>query len=317
MSISAQHKRRDCGVSRFAVAPSLFRRTKSRWSGDAHWRSIPYPDRVPPINHVLNLTTQAILTDLSWGLTALLLVIAIRMGVRQRTPFYALVVLGALVGAFAEPLYDVAMMLYFYSTPGMWTHFTAFDIPQPIWTHSGYVVLYAAPAIYITRQIARGLMTRRTLFAWAGITLLESATFEIIGINGGLYSYWGPHVFRIFQYPLVIGVLEAAQVICFAVAASQLRARCTGQWQLLGLFVLFPCTFFMANFGAGWPTIIAVHLEHTSTPVIAAATLVSICFAVLLVRAAASFLSPRSAADGADRASRLGETHVQPVLGEG
>jgi hypothetical protein len=257
---------------------------------------------VPPIDHPLNLTTQAILTDLSWALTAVLLVIAIWMGVRERTPFYALLVLGALVGAFAEPLYDVAMMLYFYSTPGMWTHFTAFDIPQPIWTHSGYVVLYAAPAIYIARQIARGMMTHRTLFIWAGITLLESAAFETIGINGGLYSYWGPHVFRIFQYPLVIGVLEAAQVIVFAVAASQLRARCTAQWQLLGLFVLFPCTFFMTNFGAGWPTIIAVHLKHTSTPVIAAATVMSICLAAVLVRAAASLLS-RSTADAADRAS--------------
>ena len=179
---------------------------------------------MPPIDHPLNLTTQAILTDLSWALTAVLLVIAIRMGVRERTPFYALLVLAALVGAFAEPLYDVAMMLYFYSTPGMWTHFTAFDIPQPIWTHSGYVVLYAAPAIYITRQIARGMMTRRTLFVWAGITLLESAAFEIIGINGGLYSYWGPHVFRIFQYPLVIGVLEAAQVICLR--GSGIAAAC-------------------------------------------------------------------------------------------
>ena len=257
---------------------------------------------MPPIDHPLNLTTQAILTDLSWALTAVLLVIAIRMGVRERTPFYALLVLAALVGAFAEPLYDVAMMLYFYSTPGMWTHFTAFDIPQPIWTHSGYVVLYAAPAIYIARQIALRMMTRRTLFVWAGITLLESAGFEIIGINGGLYGYWGPHVFRIFQYPLVIGVLEAAQVIVFAVAASQLRGRCTAQWQLLGLFVLFPCTFFMANFGAGWPTIIAVHLKHTSTPVIAAATVTSICLAAVLVRAAASFL-PRSTADAADRES--------------
>ena len=168
---------------------------------------------------------QAILTDVSWALTAVLLVLAVWMGVRERTPFYALLVLGALVGAFAEPLYDVAMMLYFYSTPGMWTHFTAFDIPQPIWTHSGYVVLYAAPAIYITRQIARDMMTRQTLFFWAGITLLESAAFEMIGINGGLYTYWGPHVFRIFQYPLVIGVLEAAQVICFAIAASVLRDR--------------------------------------------------------------------------------------------
>jgi hypothetical protein len=240
---------------------------------------------------------QAILTDASWALTAVLLAIAIWMGLRERTPFYALLVLGALVGAFAEPLYDVAMMLYFYSTPGMWTHFTAFDIPQPIWTHSGYVVLYAAPAIYITRLIARSAMTRRTLFIWAGITLIESAAFEMIGINGGLYTYWGPHAFRILQYPLVIGVLEAAQVICFAVAASVLRDRHTSRWQLLGLFVLFPCTFFMANFGAGWPTIIAVHLKHTSTPVVVAGTVVSICLAVALVRAAAAFLPQQPAVD--------------------
>jgi hypothetical protein len=270
---------------------------------------------VAPIDHELNLTTQAILTYGSWALTAAILVIAIWMGMRERTPFYALLVLAALVGAFAEPLYDVGMMLYFYSTEGMFTHFTAFDIPQPIWTHSGYVVLYAAPAIYITHQIARGTMTRNKLFVWAGITLLESAAFEIIGINGGLYSYWGPHVFRIFQYPLVIGVLEAAQVICFAVAASQLRSRANGQWQLLGLFVLFPCTFFMVNFGAGWPTIIALHLEHTSTPVIATATVVSIGFAVVLVWAAASLLPQRSAGDADGRAEVAGQ-RAQPVLGE-
>jgi hypothetical protein len=259
---------------------------------------------------------QAILTDVSWALTAVLLGLAVWMGVRERTPFYALLVLGALVGAFAEPLYDVAMTLYFYSTPGMWTHFTAFDIPQPIWTHSGYVVLYAAPAIYITRQIARDTMTRQRLFFWAGITLLESAAFEMIGINGGLYTYWGPHVFRIFQYPLVIGVLEAAQVICFAIAASVLRDRHTSLWQLLGLFVLFPCTFFMANFGAGWPTIIAVHLKHTSTLAVTAATLVSIGLAVMLVRMSASFL-PQGAADDAEGVPRVSATkHTQPVSGK-
>ena len=271
---------------------------------------------MPPVDHPLNLTMQAILTDVSWALTAVLLVLAVWMGVRERTPFYALLVLGALVGAFAEPLYDVAMMLYFYSTPGMWTHFTAFDIPQPIWTHSGYVVLYAAPAIYITRQIARDTMTRQTLFFWAGITLLESAAFEMIGINGGLYTYWGPHVFRIFQYPLVIGVLEAAQVICFAIAASVLRDRHTSLWQLLGLFVLFPCTFFMANFGAGWPTIIVVHLKHTSTLAVTAATVVSIGLAVVLVRAAASFLPQQPAVDMASSPSRSGTTHTQPLPGE-
>jgi hypothetical protein len=274
---------------------------------------------VPPVDHALNLTTQAILTYGSWALTAVILGLAIRMGTRERTAFYPLMVLAAMVGAFAEPLYDVAMKLYFYSTPGMLTHFTAFDIPQPIWTHSGYVVLYASSAIFITRAIGRGTLTRHALYIWAGVELLMSAVFEMVGINGGTYSYWGPHVFRILQYPLVIGVLEAAQVVCFAVAASQLRARCGSQWQLLILFVLFPFTFFGANFGAGWPTIIAIHLEHPSTPLTAAATVLSIALAVILVRAAASFVPQQSARGDVDGmlGSLESPTHGRRVVSTG
>ena len=270
---------------------------------------------MPPVDHALNLTTQAILTYASWGLTVVILALAVRMGRREGTPFYALMVLAVMVGAFVEPLYDVAMTLYFYSTEGMWTHFTAFDIPQPIWTHSGYVVLYASAAIYVAREIARGTLTRRKLFVCAGIELLMSATFEIFAINAGAYSYWGPHVFRIFEYPLVIGVLEAAQVMCFAVAASALRVRTSRQWQLLGLFVLFPCTFLMANFGAGWPAIIALHAEHTTTLLVAVATVISIGFAVVLVWTAAAFLPQRSAADAEDRARGVGEQRPQSLLG--
>jgi hypothetical protein len=269
-----------------------------------------------PIDHQLNLTTQAILTYASWTLTVVIMLLAVRMGRREGTPFYALMVLAAMVGAFVEPLYDVAMMLYFYSTDGLWTHFTAFDIPQPIWTHSGYVVLYASTAIFVAREIARGTVTRRRLFMWAGVELVISAAFEIFGINAGAYSYWGPHVFRIFQYPLLIGVLEAAQVICFAVAASQLRFRVTRRWQLLGLFMVFPCTFLMANFGAGWPAIIAVHLQHTTPLVVAGATVISIGFAVVLVWAAAALLSqPARPADAEDGLRGAGEHHPEPSLG--
>jgi hypothetical protein len=271
---------------------------------------------MPPIDHQLNLTTQAILTYASWTLTVAILIVSVRMGRREGTPFYALMVLAAMVGAFVEPLYDVAMMLYFYSTDGMWTHFTAFEIPQPVWTHSGYVVLYASTAIFVARAIARGTVTRRRLFMWAGLELVISAAFEIFGINAGAYSYWGPHVFRIFQYPLLIGVLEAAQVICFAVAASQLRIRATRRWHLLGLFLLFPCTFLMANFGAGWPAIIAVHLQDTTPLFVAAATVVSLGFAVVLVGAAAAFVSQPSPAAVAEDGSRVvGDQHPQASFG--
>lgn len=269
---------------------------------------------MPPVDHPLNLTAQAIFNYASWSLTALLLLVAIRMGLRERTPFYPLLVVAALVGAFGEPLYDVAMMLYFYSTEGMTTHFTAFDIPQPIWTHSGYAVLYAAAAVVITRAIWRGTVTRKKLFAFAGMELLMSCAFEMFGINAGAYSYWGPHVLRIFNYPLVIGVLEAAQVICFAVLASQLRVRATAPWQLLGLVVLFPFTFFGANFGAGWPMIISLHAAHSSTALVMAGTLASIALAGALVAMAAGLLPSGSAGAAERRSGGIGQQHAQAVF---
>jgi hypothetical protein len=247
---------------------------------------ITRPDSVT--NHHLNHAGQDVLTFVSWALTVVLLIATIHMGKKERTPFYVLIVLAAMVGAFAEALYDAALSLYFYSNHGMQTFYTAFGVPQPIWTHSGYAVLYAAPAVFIAQKIRQGRFRAQTLYAWAGVELLMSCVFEITGINIGTYTYWGPHVLRIFHYPLVIGVLEAAQVVCFAVAACQLRRLASSPWALLGLFVVFPCTFFLANFGAGSAVIIGIHLQHTTRLAVYLTTLVSILFAVVLVRFAAA-----------------------------
>jgi hypothetical protein len=250
----------------------------------------------PPIGHELNLTTQAVLLYGSWVVTAAVLLIAVRMGIRQRTVFYPLLVVAVLIGAFVEPLYDTAMMLYFYSTKGMVTHFTAFGIPQPLWTHSGYVVLYAVPALFITRDAWRGTLTNKRLYTFACLEFLMSCAFEMIGINGGAYTYWGPHTLRVLHYPLIIGVLETAQVVVFAVAAAVLRRRVTHQVGLFGLLVLFPCTFLGANFGAGWPTIIAIHLAAPTIPAVVLGTVLSTILALLLIRAASALL-PALASD--------------------
>jgi hypothetical protein len=248
----------------------------------------------PPIGHVLNLTTQAVLLYGSWVLTVVVLAVAVRMGARERTAFYPLLVLAVLVGAFVEPIYDTAMMLYFYSTAGMVTHFTAFGIPQPLWTHSGYVVLYGVPALVITRSMWLGTLTPGRLYALAGLELVMSCALEMIGINGGAYAYWGPHEFRVLNYPLIIGILEATQVVVFAVAADALRRRVSGgagsdgSFGLFGLFVLFPCTFLGANLGAGWPTIIAIHLARPSAPITVAGNLLSLALAALVIHAAAT-----------------------------
>jgi hypothetical protein len=244
-----------------------------------------------PVHHHLDLTGQNVLTYGSWGLTIVLIAVAIRLGRREGgTPFYVLLVLAAMVAALAEPLYDEGFSLYFYSTHGMQTTFTAFGIPQPVWAYSGYAVLYAAPAVYICRKVRQGRLTRRGLFAVAAVEFLMSCTFEIVGINIGTYTYWGPHVFRVFHYPLVIGVLETAQVICFGVAAAELRRRVNTRGGQLAVFALFPITFFMANFGAGAAVIIGIHAQHTTQLLVSVTTLVSIGCAAVLIRFAAAFV---------------------------
>ena len=242
-----------------------------------------------PYDHPLNLTTQAILSYGSWALTAVLLLIAIKKDLHYRSPFFTFLILSAMVAALAEPLYDVGFMLLFY-TPGIWSTFSAFGIPQPVWAYSGYVVLYSGVAMFICESMHKGLMPAG-LYKWAGLVLAMSMAFEIIGIQGGAYTYWGPHAFRIFDYPLAIGVLETAQVICFSLAASVLRRRASSPLHLLGLFVIFPCTFYMANFGAGAPLIIALHLDTPSPAIVAICSAASISFALLLIHGAAKLLS--------------------------
>lgn len=249
-----------------------------------------------PVDHPLNLVTQTVLVAGSYAIWAIMLLVTFRMGIRQRTPFFLLIILASAFGGIFEPLYDEGLMLWFYA-PGQWTAYTSFGIPQPIWVYSGYVTLYGATAVFICDGIAKG-MSRSTLYKWAGVEMLCSCVFEMIGINGGAYEYWGPHVFRIFEYPLVIGVLETAQVICFSVAAAELRRRANGVLPLLGLFVLFPCTFYFANFGAGAATIVAIHLDDPAPAVVMVATLLSIGFALLLIWGAAQLLPALRTAPG-------------------
>lgn len=249
----------------------------------------------PPIGHALNLGTQAVLLYGSWILTLAVLVIAAVIGRREHTWFYVLLVLSVGVGAFVEPLYDTAMMLYFYSTSGMVAHFTAFGIPQPLWTHSGYVVLYAVPALLIARRAHRGTLTRAHIYSFAALEFGMSCVFEMIGINGGAYAYWGPHVLRILNYPVIIGLLETAQVVVFATVATTLRRHVPERLSGPSLFVVFPCTFLGINFGAGWPTIIAIHLAAPHMAVTLAATLLSAALALSVVHAVARVHSHRRA----------------------
>lgn len=240
---------------------------------------------------------QHVFTWASWAIVLVMLVIAVRMGLKDRTPFYVIAILAVGVGAFFEPLYDIAFDLWFYDNVdgepgGMWSHFSAFGVEQPNWTHSGYIILYANMLLYAGRRIIAGTMTRQVLFVCFAIEFVSSCVFEVIGTSTDVYTYWGPHEFRIVNYPVVIGALEACQVVLFTAIACALYTRARHWSQLLLLFVLFPITFFGGNFGVGAPTIISLHLDDPSSTAVwvGAGSLISIAGTIAAVYGVSLFL---------------------------
>lgn len=263
--------------------------------------------------HPLSLTWQAIFTYASWAIALAMVGVAVYLWRRERTPFYLCAVLAAAVAAFAEPLYDVAFDLWFYDahkngTPGaMWTHFTAFGVIQPNWTHSGYVILYAAVPLYAGRRMYEGTLSRRGLFTVWAIEIVSSCVFEMVGTGVNVYTYYGPFVLRLWHYPLVIGVLEGTQTVLFTVLATQIWRRVRSGWGLTALFAAFPITMFGVNFGLGWPVIISLHLSpgDFSRGVVWAGTLVSLALCPLVINGAHRFIATRPADDA--------EVRPQPV----
>lgn len=147
------------------------------------------PTLQPPVDHPLSLPMQLILLSASYAIWVGLFIYSIRLGLRERTPFYSVMVMAVGIGAFIEPIYDEVLMLYFYR-PGQVSMFTAFDIPQPAWTLSGYVTLYASVALFVTQDIANGTMTKVKFWRYCILELLSSCLFEMVAINGGAYEYW-------------------------------------------------------------------------------------------------------------------------------
>jgi hypothetical protein len=245
----------------------------------------------------LDLAWQDVFTYASWAIALAMLIVAVQLGRRHRTSFYALAVIGVGISAFAEPLYDVAFDLWFYDAhngaPGaMYSHFTAFGVVQPVWTHSGYIALYAGPALYAGRRMYQGSLSRKWLFIIWGIEIATSCVFEVIGTGVDVFTYYGPYEMRICNYPLVIGVLEGTQVVLFTVLAVNLWRRIRTGWGMTGLLAVHPVTMYAANFGLGAPLIIALHLNRPdfSSGLVWAATFLVYGLCPLAVFGASKFL---------------------------
>ncbi|MGQ0629450.1 MAG: hypothetical protein ACT4P1_00270 [Sporichthyaceae bacterium] len=273
--------------------------------------------RMPPevMERELDMMWQDIFTYASYAIAIAMLVWAFQLGMKHRTAFFVLISLGVFISAFAEPLYDVAFDLWFYDVENgqsgaMYSHFSAFGVVQPIWSHSGYLILYAGPCLYAGWKMYQGQVTRNFLLAIWGIEIATSCVFEMIGTGVDVYTYYGPFEMRLWNYPLVVGFLEGTQVILFTVLAVNVWRKIQRGWGMASLLYTHPITMFGVNFGIGAPVIIALHLDGDdfSSGIVLAAELLVIGLCAMAVFGAAKFLPtapPEQAAPGSAKPERV------------
>ena len=228
----------------------------------------PIPDQPGDLPD-LNTTLQSIVTIALWAGTIALVLYAIHLSRRDRSPIAILLVLAVAVGSLIEPLYDISYHLFWHDfdangESAQWTLFESFDLPQPVWVMPAYVVVFAGPAIFMYQGLAKGTNLRH-VFKLAAITACTTAAFEILMINLDLYSYWSPQTMRVLDYPIWIACMEAAQITTFAMLVALLWRKATKPVHLLAAFLIFPANFAFSTLGAGFPGIIAINMDDPSS----------------------------------------------------
>lgn len=233
----------------------------------------------PPYDLPLDTAMQTLATAVLWGGTVLLLLWAIKIWRDEGSPFAVLLVLAVAVGSLIEPLYDTAYHLFWLDNGDQWTLFTAFGLPQPVWVMPAYIMVFAFPALVLSRKIEQGAGLD-TIWKFAALTAFTTTIFETVAVNIDLYVYYGDHPMRLFDYPLWIGFMEAAQITGFAILATVLKLRAVKPQHLLALFVIFPANFAFDTLGAGFPTIMAINTPGPQDAVMWVTSFVSIGMAV-------------------------------------
>ncbi len=135
-----------------------------------------------PLDHPLNLVAQSVFTCASWSLTVVLLVVAIRWSLRDRSSCPVLIVLAGMYGArctnrcttWASGCCSTCLV----SGPGS-PRSTRRSRPG---TSAVTPSLYAGEAMFICHRIRNG-MDGRGLLKAAACVFAASCLFEMIGIN--------------------------------------------------------------------------------------------------------------------------------------
>jgi hypothetical protein len=210
-------------------------------------RSVPQP----PVDMVMPPLQQTIFTVLVHIPFVILLGLAIRVYLRDRSPVPMLFMAGGLLATFMEPVVDVLGLCYFPRT-GQWVGLETFGRPIPAFMWAVYSWFVGGQAFLFWRWMQRGTLTRHRMWQVWGITWLVNAVLELPGLLMGVYTYYGAQPFSVFGFPLWWPAINATMPVVAAYAVHRLWPHLTGA-KVLFIVPLVPMADAMTNGALGWP----------------------------------------------------------------
>lgn len=243
---------------------------------------------VPPVDQALDTTGQAVLTVVTALAAVVALTLIVRMAHRERTVWPIVTAFSGILCLGLEPLYDRLFNIWFYDAGDVWKAYTTYGMAQPVWVPITYLWCYGSLAVYAARRVDRGL-TRRDALRLTGIFLAVYTAFEFVGINLGVYGYFGPHPFRVLDFPVWLSVANASIGLIAGIAIARLRPRLDGR-QIWALLPVVPAVFAMVSFGGAFPALVAMNMPDAPAALVWAAAVASMALECSMLHLAALLL---------------------------
>lgn len=182
----------------------------------------------------------------------------------RRKNYVPLLALGSgLICCVVEPMLD--MLGHLHWAENLVPAFTNFGITVPALIPLCYVAFLGLEAHFCYFVIRNGAHFKHFVML-LGLGIVTDAVMETIGINLGIYTYYGVQPFSFLNFPYWWGFINGGSFVTIGAIFAYVVPRIDGTRKLWFLLLASPVGMMINYFGAGWVHIL-LHNSTASTPV--------------------------------------------------
>ncbi|AOE86777.1 hypothetical protein [Pseudomonas sp. TCU-HL1] len=237
----------------------------------------------PPAGLIMPATAQ-LWTTLIYGVGALLFIfLAIRLALRERSVLPLLMILGAALTVYLEPIVDVLGNAV-HPQMGQLNLLTTNGHPVPWAVLIGYLWYFAACPLLCYSMLKQRALSQRFVWWTFASVVAGASVVEQIPLHFGVWVYYGEQLPKIGYMPIWWIFANAAAVLVPFILVYKLFPMLSGRRQWL-LVPLMPSGAFMGHAAAGWPMYNLLGTDTAALPAVALylGTLSTVALSVLMV----------------------------------